>query len=83
MRHFILADNQELTRQGLEALMQRNEQSTVYRTTDKTGLMQLLKEHEGAVVILDYMLFDFVDVEQLLIISERYELARWGLVSNE
>lgn len=63
--------------------MQRNEQSAVYRTTDKTGLMQLLKEHEGAVVILDYMLFDFVDVEQLLIISERYELARWVLVSNE
>ncbi len=83
MRHFILADNQELTRQGLEALVQRNGQSTVYRTTDKTGLMQLLKEHEGAVVILDYMLFDFVDVEQLLIISERYELARWVLISNE
>ena len=83
MRHFIIADNQELTRQGLEALVRRKEQSTVYRTTDKTGLMQLLKEHEGAVVILDYMLFDFVDVEQLLIISERYELARWVLISNE
>ena len=78
MRHFIIADNQELTRQGLEALVRRKEQNAVYKVTDKAGLMQLLKEHESAVVILDYTLFDFADVEQLLIISERFELARWA-----
>ena len=83
MRHFIIADNQELTRQGLEALVRRKEQNTVYKVTDKAGLIQLLKEHESAVVILDYTLFDFADVEQLLIISERFELARWVLVSND
>jgi DNA-binding NarL/FixJ family response regulator len=83
MRHFIIADNQELTRQGLEALVRRKEQNAVYKVTDKAGLMQLLKEHESAVVILDYTLFDFADVEQLLIISERFELARWVLVSND
>lgn len=83
MRHFIIADNQELTRQGLEALVRRKEQNAVYKVTDKAGLMQLLKEHESAVVILDYTLFDFADVEQLLIISERFELARWVLISND
>lgn len=83
MRHFIIADNQELTRQGLEALVRRKEQNAVYKVTDKAGLIQLLKEHESAVVILDYTLFDFADVEQLLIISERFELARWVLVSND
>ena len=83
MRHFIIADNQELTRQGLEALVRRKEQNAVYKVTDKAGLIQLLKEHESAVVFLDYTLFDFADVEQLLIISERFELARWVLVSND
>ena len=83
MRHFIIADNQELTRQGLEALVRRKEQNAVYKVTDKAGLIQLLKEHESAVVILDYTLFDFADVEQLLIISERFELARWVLISND
>ena len=30
-----------------------------------------LKEHENAVVLLDYTLFDFADEEQLLIVAER------------
>jgi len=83
MRHYIIADNQELTRQGIETLVRRDEQNTVYKTSDKAGLMQLLKEHESAIVILDYTLFDFADAEQLLIISERYGLARWVLISND
>ena len=83
MRHYIIADNQELTRQGIETLVRRDEQNTVYKTSDKAGLTQLLKEHESAIVILDYTLFDFVDAEQLLIISERYGLARWVLISND
>jgi DNA-binding NarL/FixJ family response regulator len=83
MRDFIIADNQELTHQGLESLVRRDEQNAVYKATDRAGLIHLLKAHESAVVILDYTLFDFADVEQLLIISERYELTRWVLVSNE
>ena len=83
MRCFILADNQDLTRLGLESLVRRDEQNVVYTATDKTRLTQLLKEHETAVVILDFTLFDFVDVEQLMIISERYEAARWVLISDE
>ena len=34
--------------------------------------MALLKEHESAVVLLDYTLFDFADEDQLLIIAERF-----------
>jgi DNA-binding NarL/FixJ family response regulator len=83
MRNFIIADNQDLTRHGLDALVRQDSQNCVCRAMDKAGLIQLLKEHESAVVILDYTLFDFADVEQLLIISERYEMARWILISNE
>jgi DNA-binding NarL/FixJ family response regulator len=45
--------------------------------------VELLKEHETAVVLLDYTLFDFTDENQLLIIAERFSLSEWILISNE
>ena len=63
MANYILADNQELTRAALEHLVRQDERDVVYRATDKAGLIQLLKEHESAIVLLDYTLFDFSDVE--------------------
>ena len=83
MRKYILADNQELTRFALESLLQKNEENVVYRALDKAGLVALLKEHESAVVLLDYTLFDFADEDQLLIIAERFSLSDWVLISDE
>ena len=45
--------------------------------------MALLKEHESAVVLLDYTLFDFADEDQLLIVAERFLLSQWILISDE
>ena len=83
MRNFIIADNQELTRFALESLLQKDEGNVVYRAFDKAGLVALLKEHESAVVLLDYTLFDFADEDQLLIIAERFNLSDWILISDE
>ena len=83
MRKYILADNQELTRFALESLLQKNEENVVYRAFDKAGLVALLKEHESAVVLLDYTLSDFADEDQLLIIAERFSLSDWVLISDE
>lgn len=83
MRNFILADNQELTRFALESLLQKDEENVVYRAFDRVGLVALLKEHESAVVLLDYTLFDFADEDQLLIIAERFSLSQWILISEE
>ena len=83
MRNYIIADNQELTRFALESLLQKDEESAVYRAVDKAGLVALLKEHESAVVLLDYTLFDFADEDQLLIIAERFNLSDWILISDE
>ena len=83
MGNYILADNQDLTRYAVESLVRQDERNVVHRATDKAGLVQLLKEHENSVVVLDYTLFDFVDEEQLLIISERFTMATWILVSDE
>jgi DNA-binding NarL/FixJ family response regulator len=83
MRKYIIADNQELTRYALESLVQKGDESITYPAYDKAGLVALLKEHESAVVVLDYTLFDFADEEQLLIIAERFALSDWLLISEE
>ena len=80
MRNYIIADNQELTRFALENILQGE---TVFRAFDRAGLVALLKEHESAVVLLDYTLFDFADEDQLLIIAERFNLSNWILISDE
>ena len=83
MGKFILADNQELTRLALISLMKQDEDNTLYVATDRAGLVELLKEHEDATVLLDFTLFGFADAEQLLIIGERFALSQWILVSDE
>ena len=83
MRNYIIADNQELTRFALESLLQKDEENVIYRAFDRAGLVDLLKKHESAVVLLDYTLFDFADEDQLLIIAERFSLSQWILISDE
>ena len=83
MAKYILADNQELTRFALESLVSQRSEQTVFKASDKAGLVELLKVHENAVVLLDYTLFDFADEEQLLIVAERFALSEWILISDE
>lgn len=83
MRKYIIADNQELTRFALESLLQKDEENEVFRVFDRAGLVSMLREHESAVVLLDYTLFDFADEDQLLIIAERFNLSDWILISDE
>ena len=83
MRHFIIADNQELTGFALQSILKKDEENAVYRAFDRSGLVALLKEHENAVVLLDYTLFDFADEDQLLIVAERFNLSDWILISDE
>ena len=83
MRKYIIADNQELTRFALESLIKKDETNVVYRASDKASLVALLKEHQSAVVLLDYTLFDFADEDQLLIVAERFSLSEWILISDE
>ena len=50
---------------------------------DKTEMIEQLKEHPDAVIILDYTLFDINDVEELEILCQRFPLAQWVLFSME
>ena len=83
MKKYIIADNQELTSFALNSLLKRDESNVVYNAVNKGSLIELLKEHEDSIVILDYTLFDFHDEEQLLIISERFSMSSWILISDD
>ena len=83
MGKYILADNQELTRLALISLIKQDEENILYVATDKAGLVELLKEHEDAIVLLDFTLFDFADADQLLIVGERFALSQWILISDD
>jgi len=61
----------------------QEDEQTLFVATDKAGLVELLKEHEDATVLLDFTLFDFADADQLLIIGERFALSQWILISDE
>lgn len=83
MRNFILADNQELTRLGLESLLSGFDGAKVYVVNDKAQLVERLKQDSNVVVIIDFTLFDFVDEETLLIVSDRFPKALWVLISDD
>ncbi|MCH3994608.1 MAG: response regulator transcription factor [Prevotella sp.] len=83
MVRYLLADNQELTRIGLEAIIEKVSPGKIIRVEDKTRLIELLKEDGHVVILLDYTLFDFEDENGLLIVSERFPEAEWILISED
>ena len=83
MGAYIIADNQELSRFALETIIKQDDSNTLVRASDKTTLVEKLKEHDNAVVLLDYTLFDFADEDQLLIVAERFAKSMWILVSDD
>lgn len=83
MRDFILADNQELTRLGLKALLSEYTDTTVTIVEDKAALIERLRHDSHTVVVIDYTLFDFTDEDNLLIVVDRFPEAMWLLISDD
>ena len=79
--HVVLADNQDITRAGMMYVCQELECADVSRVEDKGGLIEQLKVHSDAVVVLDYTLFDINDVEELMILHQRFPEVQWVLFS--
>lgn len=83
MAHYILADNQELTRFAVESIIRADEKNTLTHASEKAQLLEQLRTHEEAVVILDYNLYDFPSENSLLATSERFPKATWLLLSED
>ena len=58
MREYIIADNQDITKAGMMFLLSKQKEvSLLLEADNKMELVQLLRIHPQAVVILDYTLF--------------------------
>lgn len=77
-----MADRQDITRAGLMYICQQIGATFKY-TEDKASLIEQLKQHPQAVVLLDYTLFDINDADELLILCQRFRQVHWVLFSEE
>lgn len=84
MREYIIADNQDISKAGMMFLLnQQKDVSALWEADNKSELIQQLRLHPQAIVILDYTLFDFAGADELLILQERFKEADWILFSDE
>ncbi|MDR1458654.1 MAG: response regulator transcription factor [Bacteroidales bacterium] len=82
-RPFILADNQDITYEGILSLLQALKLTErISKASSRAELMQRLAVYPDAVVLLDYTLFDFSE-SQLVNIKQRYAQSLWLLFSDE
>ena len=81
---FLIADNQFITQVGLRWLIRQTyTDALIHEVADKRALLAVLSEGKTSVVILDYTLCDFREVEELLVINKRYPTVHWILFSAE
>lgn len=83
MTHYIIADNQELTRAGLKAIIRSKFPGDICIADDKTELILQLKEHPDSIILLDYTLFDLNDASNLMIAADRFTKSQWILISDD
>jgi DNA-binding NarL/FixJ family response regulator len=84
MRPFILADNQDITREGIWSLLRQSQLTEVVSwATSRKELLVELKKYPNAVVVLDYTLFDFSDVHEIINIKGGHSRSSWLLFSDE
>ncbi|WP_373759527.1 DNA-binding response regulator [Bacteroides heparinolyticus] len=64
-------------------LSRQKETPLLLEADNKAELIQQLRLHPDAVVILDYTLFDFSGADELIVLHERFKRADWLLFSDE
>lgn len=82
--NYILADNQDITRIGITHLL------SVYFSNihlefakNKGELISHLLINPRSLVVLDYTLFDFTSLDELMVVQQRFENMNWLFFSEE
>jgi len=84
MRDLILADLQGISSAGVRYITNKiKDIGLIYTADNKLMLIQLLAKYPDSLIILDYTLFDFGDLTELVILYEKYPGATWMLFSDE
>lgn len=79
----ILADRQDITREGLVHVIEGMGCAGYVCADSKAELVEALRGNPIGVVILDYTLFDISDVTELQILALRFKSVQWLLFSEE
>ncbi|MDR2466841.1 MAG: response regulator transcription factor [Prevotellaceae bacterium] len=83
MRTFILADNQDITREGTISLLHRfSLADSILTASDSSELKSKLASSPEAAVVLDYTLFDFSE-SRMMNMKQKYPESLWLLFSDE
>lgn len=84
MKNIILADNQGITRMGIEALIRTYKKDVQFNSasTKKTLVSSLIAQPDS-IVVLDYSFFDFGGTDELLNVGARFPNVHWILFSEE
>lgn len=81
---FILADNQDITREGVISILhQLSKNHTIITVCTCNELQEKLKIYPDSVVIIDYTLFDYTSVNQFLNMIAGAKESSWLLFSDE
>lgn len=84
MNHYIIADNQDITRLGLTALLREMDEEALTREVSSYGQLQsLLREYPRSTVVVDYSLFDFISLNHMLNMKSGAKNSSWLLFANE
>jgi DNA-binding NarL/FixJ family response regulator len=83
METCILADNQFVTSQGVAALLRQIGIGNIVQVQTMNELQEKLSVFPEAIVVLDYALFDFVSMQQMLNVRFAAQRSVWILFSNE
>lgn len=82
--NIILADNQGITRIGIEALINNYKKGLEFDlVSTKKMLITSLTSNANSIVVLDYSCFNFGGIDELLNVSARFPDAYWILFSEE
>ena len=81
---FIIADNQPITRAGLQHFIATfYKGSQLFFASCKNELSAILNNCCAGIVIIDYALFDFKGINDLLIMGKRFPQIHWILFFND
>jgi len=83
MKTCILADNQFVTREGLLSILKRVGVERVVQVETMAQLQEELRTYPDAIVVLDYALFDFSSMQQMLNVKSSAKDSAWLLFSAE
>lgn len=84
INHFILADNQDVTRAGLRSILKEADaQVSVTEVATFHQLIRELRVHPLSVVVVDYSLFDFSSANHMLNIKSGAKQSAWLLFPDE